>query len=120
MARLPVVLGLTLPAGLVTLLLLSVRSSSPAQQPPGTLLEQTEADVLAKSSGCLTCHQGIEPMHESPLVKLGCVDCHGGCASATTKEGAHVTARFPERWPTSGTPARTFALLNQESPEFVR
>jgi hypothetical protein len=84
------------------------------------LSEQTDADVLAKSHGCLTCHQGIEPMHASPLVKLGCTDCHGGCADALTKEDAHVPARFPDRWPTSANPERTFALLNKESPEFVQ
>ncbi len=85
-----------------------------------SLLRQTDAEGMAKSQGCLTCHQGIEPMHDVPTVKLGCVDCHGGCATATTKEEAHVRPRFPERWPTPGNPQRTFALLNNESPEFIQ
>ncbi len=40
------------------------------------------------SSGCLTCHAGIEDMH--PEAELSCVDCHGGNASSTKKAGAHV------------------------------
>ena len=35
-------------------------------------------------------------------------------------EHAHVLSRFPERWPTSANPERTYTLLNRESPEFVR
>jgi len=49
----------------------------------------------APAAGCLGCHAGIEEMH--PWFPLGCVDCHGGDASGTTLESAHVTARvgFP-------------------------
>src|SRR4029077_8416258 len=42
------------------------------------LLRQTQAEADAKSAGCLSCHNGIEPMHVSGQVNLGCVDCHGG------------------------------------------
>ena len=40
------------------------------------------------SSGCLHCHEGIEPMH--PEADLSCVDCHGGDASTRNKVLAHV------------------------------
>jgi hypothetical protein len=43
------------------------------------------------SSGCVTCHQGIEEIH--PAEHLTCVACHGGDATATTKEKAHVQPR---------------------------
>ena len=73
-------------------------------------------------------------MHKSPAVKLGCTDCHGGNAAAAKPDGseqgdpgynnvkdeAHVAPRFPEAWPTSANPERTYTLLTKESPEFVR
>ena len=33
---------------------------------------------------------------------------------------AHVLPRYPDRWPSSANPKRTYTLLNKESPEFVR
>jgi hypothetical protein len=42
----------------------------------------------AGSSGCVTCHKGIEEIH--PAQHLPCVTCHGGDGTATTKEKAHV------------------------------
>jgi hypothetical protein len=42
------------------------------------------------SEGCLSCHGGIEEMH--PWQPLSCVECHGGDAGASSKEGAHVRA----------------------------
>ena len=51
---------------------------------------------------------------------LGCIDCHGGDPTATDKEQAHVHPRFPEAWPTSANPVRSYTLLNHESPEFIR
>jgi len=83
-------------------------------------MDQTGEEAMAKSFGCLKCHQGVEKMHKSESVKLGCVDCHGGDPAAETKECAHVLPRFPERWIGAANPQRTFALLNLESPEFVR
>lgn len=85
-----------------------------------SLMFQTEEQAQAKSYGCLACHQGIEPMHTSKTVQLGCCDCHGGDPTATTKECAHVPPKYPESWPSSANPERTYALLNLESPEFVR
>jgi hypothetical protein len=78
------------------------------------------ATLGVTSEGCITCHKNIEPMHESGAVRLGCVDCHGGDASATTKERAHVLPRHPEIWKSSANPPRTYTALLEESPEFVK
>jgi hypothetical protein len=75
-------------------------------------------------------------MHASPAVVLGCVDCHGGDATAMAPAGAgrdsteysavrdraHVLPRYPGSWhfPSSANPERTYTLLNRESPEFIR
>jgi hypothetical protein len=84
------------------------------------LMEQTEADVQAKSGGCVACHKGIGDPHQKDTLRIGCTDCHGGNASCAAKEKAHVAPRFPKLWPTPGNPARSFTLLNHESPEFIR
>lgn len=42
---------------------------------------------------CLACHAGIEAMH--PWFELSCVDCHGGDATASEKERAHVQPSQP-------------------------
>ncbi len=105
------------------------------------LLRQTQAEADAKSTGCLSCHAGIEPMHVSGQVNLGCTDCHGGNVAATAggakagsaeyaaaQRAAHVQPRHPEIWAdpndsgrqSSANPERTYALLSQESLEFIR
>ncbi|MBE0644668.1 MAG: hypothetical protein IH600_11360, partial [Bacteroidetes bacterium] len=56
-----------------------------AQDSP--LLRQSPEEVLRKSKGCVTCHAGIEAMHQT--VELGCIDCHGGNADATTIADGH-------------------------------
>jgi hypothetical protein len=99
----------------------------------GGLWGLSATDVRARSAGCADCHQGIEDMHNG-AVNLGCVDCHGGDAAvrlqseaaagsakyAETKRLAHVQPRFPDRWKGSANPERSYALLNRESPEFIR
>ena len=46
---------------------------------------------------CLSCHTGVEPIHPSGGVEAGdCVVCHGGDATATSIEGAHVAV--PADW----------------------
>lgn len=92
----------------------SVNQNAPA------LLRQSEADALAKGQGCMGCHRGVGDMHNKATVHLGCTDCHGGNAAAATAEEAHVHPRFPEAWPPSGKPIRSYTLLNYECPEFVR
>jgi hypothetical protein len=67
------------------------------------------------------CHVGMEPMHASTAVPpLACVDCHGGRADTTDKLAAHVKARYPNQWPTTGNPIRSYTLLNRESPDYIR
>src|SRR5579863_1071844 len=52
---------------------------------------------------------------------IGCIDCHGGNAAAASKEDAHVHPLYERDWPSSGAlPVRSYAMLNDESPEFVR
>src|SRR5690606_41608956 len=44
---------------------------------------QTLAEVSTKSDGCYSCHVRTDAptVHESPAVRLGFTDCHGGHAS---------------------------------------
>jgi len=99
---------------------------------------QTLAQVSAKSDGCYSCHVRTDAptMHESPAVRLGCTDCHGGDATVignsdlphdhpdyvAARELAHVLPKYPESWhyPSSANPQQSYALLNREAPEFVR
>src|SRR5437763_1340251 len=81
---------------------------------------QTKADADIKSVGCLQCHENSTDPHEKGTVNLGCTDCHGGDASAITKERAHVHPRFPDAWRSSANPVRSYTLLNHESPDFIR
>ena len=101
---------------------LGVAWAASSIQPRTELLRQTSAQQSSKSLGCTAsgCHNGIEPMHKSPAVKLGCTDCHGGDATASNKEQAHIQPRYPKQWPTSANPERTYTLLNYENPDFVR
>lgn len=105
---------------------------------PSAPKTQTKAEMKAKSEGCISCHTNTDEltMHETPAIKLGCTDCHGGDATIRvasglkkgdedylhTLEKAHVLPLFPEKWhfPSSANPERTYTLLNKESPEFIR
>src|SRR5436309_733085 len=80
------------------------------------LLRQGPETARQKSEGCISanCHVGIEEMHVSPAVRLGCTDCHGGHADTTDKKAAHVQPR------NGSLRVRSYALLNKESPEYVR
>ncbi len=56
---------------------------------------------VAAGKGCLTCHEGIEAFSSGPMMEAieakarvygdpgGCVVCHGGTPSATSKDAAH-------------------------------
>ncbi|MEE8625222.1 MAG: hypothetical protein V3T19_07770, partial [Acidiferrobacterales bacterium] len=60
--------------------------------------------AAANEKGCLVCHEGIERFSDGGMQTAieamarpirdpgGCVICHGGTPSATTKEAAHVGA----------------------------
>src|SRR5215207_8978203 len=64
------------------------RTNGPLPKP--NWIDQTAEDVHRKSRGCIECHAGIEPMHTSSSVMLGCTDCHGGNATpALTQRKAH-------------------------------
>lgn len=96
----------------------------PAEMADVDLLKQSLEQSVAKSHGCVKCHQDACDPHEQPdrplSFHLGCVDCHGGNSDATCKEDAHVQPRYPQLWHSSGNPARSYTLLNYECPEFVR
>ncbi len=105
---------------------------------PAAPARQSQAEMDAKSEGCYTCHLQTDAptMHTTPAVRLGCTDCHGGNASVrgnsdlpqdhpeyvAARDTAHVLPKYPDSWhfPSSANPERSYALLNQESPEFVK
>ncbi len=113
-----------------------LQPKKPLQPSPNTIT-QPRALADEKSANCLACHHGIEDMHGSPNVVLGCTDCHGGNSSKallTTypdidknkanydllKEAAHIAPRNKEYWQTSAKPMNSTVLLNHESPEFIQ
>jgi hypothetical protein len=49
---------------------------------------RTPAPADNANGTCITCHVGIEDIH--PGFPLSCSDCHGGDATQTAKEQAHV------------------------------
>ncbi len=91
--------------------LLGVNPVTPAGAQPAAPLS---------SASCEECHAGIEPMHESPSVRVTCTGCHGGDGSQKEKEKAHVLPRNRNIWKTSANPPSTYGAINLESPEFVR
>ena len=84
------------------------------------MYRQSKSDAAAKSHSCIQCHSQVGNMHPPNTVNIGCTDCHGGNANDWTKLGSHVQPRYPALWPTAANPVRSYALLNYESPEFVR
>ncbi|MSQ96425.1 MAG: hypothetical protein EXR98_17985 [Gemmataceae bacterium] len=92
----------------------------PIERQGSELLKQTKREADIKSAGCIQCHQHTGDPHEKTTINLGCVDCHGGHANTNVKEYAHVPSRLPNAWRTSANPVRSYTLLNQESPEFIR
>ena len=74
---------------------------------PFSLIDQPLSVKQSKSRGCIECHNGIEDMHTSPNVVLGCTDCHGGNPTpGLTQSKAHVAAAQPIFWETSANPER--------------
>jgi len=104
------------------------RGTYEAESKPPDLGKQTQAEADEKSKGCLSssCHAGIDQKDMHPgkpgdIGWVGCVDCHGGNGQATDKDSAHVQPRYPEDALKNGAlPVRSYAMLNDESPEFVR
>ncbi|MDY7098772.1 MAG: hypothetical protein SXU28_11590 [Pseudomonadota bacterium] len=105
---------------------------------PPAPARQSVAEMQAKSEGCNTCHIKTDAptMHTTPAVRLGCTDCHGGDANVrgnsqlphdhpdyvAARDKAHVLPKYPKswHWPSSANPKRSYALLNKESPEYVK
>ena len=104
---------------------ISVPNSPPtpsrAGLPARNWIDQTQAEADAKSAGCMECHSGVEPMHKSPFVVLGCTDCHGGNARRhLLVEDAHPKPTYPEFWKTSANPPVNVQIYNHENPEWIR
>lgn len=99
-------------------------NTDPYPMPPElrgvNLLKQTAEQAREKSAGCVVCHQGAHDPHYKNTLRLGCTDCHGGDATASAKEQAHVRPRFREAWKSSANPVRSYTLLNHEHPDFIR
>jgi len=108
-----------------------------ASLPAPNRIDQSQAAADEKSVACMACHHGIENMHNSPNVVLGCADCHGGDASEKLmrrfpgfekdkvtydafKEASHVQPLNKEFWKTSANPANSTVVLNHESPQFIQ
>jgi hypothetical protein len=80
----------------------------------GWLALATPSPLLAQGEGCLSCHDGLEPIREEGSAMLaaikgygqaagdpeGCVVCHGGDPQADVAEEAHEGAPAGEsrRW----------------------
>ena len=99
---------------------------------------QSWDDAQAKSSGCVSCHTASDrkTMHANEAVVLGCTDCHGGDAKVVVPAGetyasadaggakirswsatylgamerAHVLPRYPDHWPSSANPERSYKI----------
>src|SRR5690606_38712250 len=99
--------------------------------------EQSEAEMMAKSEGCYSCHVRTDrpTMHATPAVRLSCTDCHGGDArefgdpklgyedpsNKAVMKRAHPQPTLPGAWgETSANPKRSYTLLNKEAPEYIR
>ncbi|MBI3448574.1 MAG: hypothetical protein HY049_06640 [Acidobacteria bacterium] len=107
--------GAILLTGVAAALALAAVAPIPAAEPEAG---SGDAAFGPPSDGCLTCHAGIEPMHDK--VEITCVGCHGGDGSAKEKLKAHVTADSPGPFTTSANPQFSWATINQLPPEFVR
>ncbi len=139
-AALPALAAISLMIGAATVLAAGLETPQEVSYPPMEIAPawQDDAQVMAKSDGCMTCHTKTdEPsMHRTGGVMLGCVDCHGGDTKITRPSGtnpddetyvaamkeAHVKPTLPETWhyPSSANPEISYTLLNSEAREYVR
>ncbi len=89
--------------------------------PKPNLIDQSAATVLAKSRGCIECHENAHDPHGSPHVRLSCTDCHGGNSMpGLTMRQAHPQPRNPVFFESSANPSDSTVLLNHESAEFIK
>ena len=81
--------------------------------PKPNLIDQSHATMMAKSKGCIECHEGAHDPHGSEFVRLGCTDCHGGNPTpGLTMRQAHPTPRNPVFFESSANPSDSTVLLN--------
>ena len=89
--------------------------------PKTNKIDQSKAEVMRKSRGCITCHENSKDPHDSEYVRLGCTDCHGGDPTpGLTMRQAHPAPRNPVFFESSANPDSSDVLLNHESPEFIQ
>src|SRR5947209_7096758 len=74
----------------------------------GNLLLQTAEVALRKSTGCIQCHKNTHDPHDTPTLRLGCIDCHCGNPDSVVKGQAHVLPRFPDAWKSAANPVRSY------------
>ncbi len=100
------------------------------------LINQAQADADRKSTGCVSCHVGVDQptMHTTGTVRLGCVDCHTGDARVavpasarpgspeyeSAKAKAHPRPTLPWLWKSSANPVRAYTDWLRESPEYIQ
>src|SRR6185295_12283696 len=73
------------------LLGVALAAAQPPESPSAVALQRqrtpiAKADELSR--GCLSCHLGVEPIHPTRTVQIGCTECHGGDATAARPEGS--------------------------------
>jgi hypothetical protein len=89
--------------------------------PAPNKVDQSKATQMAKSRGCVDCHENSHDPHGSEYVRLGCTDCHGGDPTpGLTMRQAHIKPRNPVFFESSANPNDSTVLLNHESEEFIR
>jgi len=100
------------------------------------LNKQSDEEIKAKSNNCIACHENSKDPHCKSTVRLGCTDCHGGNPNITRNDDgtgfperdanaarscpAAPPAKKPGAWRNSANPVRSYTLLNQESPDYIR
>lgn len=82
------------------------------------LLTSRSRSIADLDQNCLVCHENARDPHGSSY--MACVECHGGSPEGTTIEAAHPSPKHPERWKSSANPERSYALLNDESREWIK
>ena len=114
----------------------SARSQGMAEQRSELLLMQTPEEANRKSAGCRSCHTKTdsETMHNSPSLRLGCADCHGGNSEIRVPEGlspqsaeyitaknqAHPQPRVLSNNLGGALPVRPYTAWLKEDPKYIR
>jgi hypothetical protein len=107
-----------------------------SQVQQSSLISQTQADVVQKNAGCVSCHVSTdEPtMHPTRTVRLACTDCHGGDSTTSLPAGtaensatyeqikrkAHPQPREAQLADSSANQVRPYTKWLRESSEYIR